>query len=83
MADAYSSLLFHYHVFFYFSQLYFIFFFVGSGYLANIHFRKVKKLAPDYPHIDSLLEYLDRMEEIQAAEYRDNSLEVWGIFSYS
>ena len=48
----------------------------GSGYLANIHFRRVKKLQPNYSNIDNLLKYLDQYEMRQASQYQSESLEV-------
>ena len=48
----------------------------GCAYLANVHFRRVKSLAPEYPQIDSLLEYLDGYELHHAQLMKTVSLEV-------
>lgn len=48
----------------------------GSGYLANIHFRRVKQLCPEYPNINTLLEYLDDYELCHASLLGSQTLEV-------
>jgi hypothetical protein len=48
----------------------------GSAYLANIHFRRVKKLQPNYPSINNLLEYLDQYEMRHALRFQTETLEV-------
>ena len=48
----------------------------GSAYLANIHFRRVKKLIPNYPSINILLEYLDQYEMRHALRFQTETLEV-------
>lgn len=48
----------------------------GSGYLANIHFRRVKQMFPEYPNINTLLEYLDNYELRHASLLGSETLEV-------
>jgi hypothetical protein len=48
----------------------------GSGYLANIHFRRVKQMYPEYPNINILLEYLDNYELCHASVLGSETLEV-------
>jgi hypothetical protein len=48
----------------------------GSGYLANIHFRRVKQMYPEYPNINTVLEYLDNYELCHASVLGSETLEV-------